>query len=245
MSDTTQETVVEAPVTDKVEAAETQGVEQEVVTADPQTPEAGQSEEEQEQIAQESLFKTLMSQKGWKSEEDFAKSYAELEKSFSKKAQDYATLEKLTEAILADEPNDAYISDTDKEVKELKADRDIRLVAEKFNDFGDYAEKMQEIAKNTPNANVLFAGAKGVETLYKMAKVDSMDSVVEKAREEGKKEVLTKELEKGLGEVASGTKAKTPGKKVFTRQEIANMSLEEYNANEAEIKSQMNAGLIQ
>lgn len=241
MENTTQETVTEAPQVDKVEVAETQGVEQEVDNAQIQTQE-GQSEDEA--AAEASLFETLKQQKGWTSEEDIAKAYSELEKSFSKKAADYATLAKLTEAILGDEDEAPGYDDRDREVKELKADRDIRVVAEQYQDFGDYAGEMEKILKETPNADKLFSGSKGVETLYKMAKVSSMDRVVEKAREEGKKEVLSKEIEKSLGEVASGTKAKTSSPRVFTREQLSQMSPAEYAANRDEILRQQAEGLI-
>jgi hypothetical protein len=245
MEDTTQEAVVEAPVEDKVEASETQGVEQEV--NEPTTPVMGQSEEEQEAQAEKDLFRVLAAQKGLdpedpKSIQKVAKMFMDAESAFTKKSQDYATLEKLTEAILSED--DAPSTDTDKEVKELKADRDIRLIAEKYNDFGDYVDTMSKVLKETPNASLVFSGTKGVELLYKLAKVDQQEEVVAKAREEGKREAVTEELQKAQTEVASGTKAKTPSKKAFTREEIGAMSIEEYNENEKEIKSQLAAGLI-
>lgn len=250
MEDTTQEAVVEAPVEDKVEASETQGVEQEVT--EPTTPVEGQSEEEQEAQAEKDLFRELAVQKGLDPEDPkaiqkVAKMFMDAESALTKKSQDYATLEKLTEAILSEDDAPSY-NDTDKEVKELKADRDIRIIAEKYDDFSDYVDTMKEIAtrikKENPEAREMFKGTAGVELLYKIAKVDQQEAVIAKAREEGKREAVSDELSKVQAEVASGTKAKTPSKKAFTREEIGNMSIEEYEANEAEIKSQMKAGLI-
>ena len=245
MEDTTQETVVEAPVEDKVETTETEGVVQEVTEDDAPTPDDKEAQAEKE--AEESLFKELMAKKGFKSEEDFAKSYSELEGSFSKKSADAAELEKLVDAILTadDDTDDSPTNNESEKTQRLEADVNLMKATQRHPDLPDFADTMKEIAEKNPDAKGLFRTAEGVELLYKMAKVDKQDEVVAKAREEGRNEVTAKEVEKLQAQVASDTKAKRPDKKVFTRSEIAEMSIEEYNEHEAEIKSQMNAGLIE
>lgn len=247
MLDTTQETVVDAPVEDKVEATETKGVEQEVT--EPTTQETGKTEEEQEIKAEEDLFRALAVKKGLdpddpKAIQKVAKMAMDAESALTKKSQDLATVEKLMDAFLEEDDDDTKSTDADKRVDMLEADRDIRVTAEKHEDLGDYAETMQDIFKKTPNARTLFKGANGVELLYKLAKVESQDAVVAKAREDGKREAVEADLETKQAEVASGTKAKTPSKKAFTREEIGAMTLDEYNENKAEIDSQIAAGLI-
>jgi hypothetical protein len=245
MEDTTQETVVETPVEDKVEATETTGVEQEVTTDDAQTPVDKEAQAEEE--AEESLFKELMEKKGFKSEKDLAKAYSELEGSFSKKSADAAELEKLVDAILTadDDTDDASTNNESEKTQRLEADMNLMKATQRHPDLPDFADKMKEIAEKNPDAKGLFRTADGVELLYKMAKVDNQDDIVAKAKEEGRNEVTAKEVEKLQATVASDTKAKRPDKKVFTRAEIRDMSDEEYDKYEAEIKAQAAAGLIE
>ena len=244
MEDTTQETVVEAPVEDKVETTETEGVAQEVTEDDAPTPDDKEAQAEKE--AEESLLKTLMEKKGFKSEEDLAKAYSELEGSFSKKSADAAELEKLVDAILtADDTEDTGTVQESEKTQRLEADVNLMKATQRYPDLPDYADVMMEIATKNPDAKGLFRTAEGVELLYKMAKVDKQDKVIADAREEGRNEVTAKEVEKLQGQVASDTKAKRPETKVFTREEIGKMSIDEYNEHEAEIKSQLKAGLIE
>jgi hypothetical protein len=244
MEDTTQETVVETPTeVDKVETTDTTGVAQEV-TDDAPTVEDKEAQAEKE--ATDSLFKTLMEKKGFKSEEDLAKAYSELEGSFSKKSADAAELEKLVDAILTADDDDTAPAGTESEkTQRLEADVNLMKATQRHPDLPDYADAMKEIAEKNPDAKGLFRTADGVELLYKMAKVDKQDDVIAKAREEGRNEVTAKEVEKLQAQVASDTKAKRPDQKVFTRSEIAEMSIEEYNEHEAEIKAQAAAGLIE
>lgn len=255
MKDTTQETTVEAPTgdvvdassEDKVETAETEGVEQEETT-DAQEETTVDKEAKAEKEAEESLFKSLMEKKGFKSEEDLAKAYSELEGSFSRKAQETKELDNLLNALL-DEDSTGDSSETETqsidETERLKADVNLMKVSQKHPDLGEYAETMKQLAEKNPDAKGLFRTADGVELLYKMAKVEKQDELVSKAKEEGRNEVTAKEVEKLQGQVESDTKAKRSSSKVFTREQIRNMDPAEYDANREEILRQMAEGIIE
>jgi hypothetical protein len=102
---------------------------------------------------------------------------------------------------------------------------------------------MSEILNETPNKQV-FEGEKGIELLYKMAKADKMDAELANAKKQGAKEVQLAEVEKVRAGVADGTKAKQPGRKIYTAQEIGAMPTEVYQENRDEIMKQYSEGLI-
>jgi hypothetical protein len=243
---TTQESTVEAPQ-GQAEAVATEGVQSEVVETPGQEPARADINEAE---AETSMFETLKKQKGWTSEEDIAKAYSELEKGFTRKAQDVSQMENLLDALLGDdtevEPEETYTAPVDRgnrTIAKLEAKDDMRTVADLHSDFYDYTEDMSTILKDAPVPEA-FKGPKGVEILYRMAKAEAMERNVAQARSEGRKEVTEKEVAKLQAQVASGTKAKQPEAKIYTREEIGAMPPEVYQANRAEIMEQYSRGLI-
>jgi hypothetical protein len=257
--DTTQESLVEesqeATPVDQTETEANEGVE-DVVDAQEGTDNSLQSPDE---IAEERVFDAIAAQKGWKDPEDMAKAYKEAEAELTRRSQSLRQTQEEAEAMEAvlnglldgsvdpsqlyeDEPMGAA-PQQDPAVKEIKARLDVRTVADKYPDFAELKEKMSEVLQNTPNKAV-FEGTGGVELLYKMAKVEAMDAAVANAKDEGKKEVTLKEVEKVRATVADGTKAKRASQKVFSASEIASMDDATYMANRDEILRQQKEGLI-
>jgi hypothetical protein len=255
--DTTQEVVAEAP-TGQAETTEVQGVEDTEV-AQVGTDESLQSPEELEKEAEVSMFDTLSKSKGWKDPEDMAKAYREAEgeltrrsQALSKTQEDYAAMEAVLEgiingeitpdAIAEDEPYRPQNDNFDR-TRKLEARLDVRTIAERHKDFTEIQPIMSQILKEVPNKTV-FEGEKGVELLYKMAKAEKMDAELANAKAEGAKSVTLAEVEKVRAGVADGTKAKQPGRKVYTAQEIGSMPHEVYLENRDEIMQQYSEGLI-
>jgi len=244
MTDTTQQETVEAPQEDNVEATN-EGVQEEVTQQAEITPQP--SEDEADRQAEESLFKSLRDKKGWKSEEDMAKAYAELESSHTRKSQEVSDFENLLEALVQEDdqqPVYDYREAVAREVDPLRAQLDIAKVSRRHADFGELEGKMSEILLDNADRKELFKGEKGIELLYRMAKTEQQDALVEQAKVEGRKEASATEADKIRAQVESGTKAKQPPKHIFTRQEIADMSVEDYQKNREEIEVQAQAGQI-
>lgn len=242
MADTTQKQPDETPEKDKVEQVETEGVEQEGSTSPEAeetvetTEDVVKTEEEKEREAEESLLKTLMEKKGFKSEEDLAKSYAELEAQFSKKSQEAKELDKLLNALLEDETSPEGETIEVDETERLKADVNLMKAAQLNPDLYEYADEMKKIVEDKPEVRGLFRTADGVELLYKIAKAEKAEELISKAKEEGRKEVVEKEIEKVKGQVASDTKPKKSSDKKLTREYIASIAgTKEYEERRDEI----------
>jgi len=258
-NDITQEPVVEESPVDQTEAPATEGVEDAVVS--PNGTDNSLQSPDPDKEAEASLFETLRTQKGWESPEDMAKAYREAEGELTRRSQalnktqeDYAAMEAVLEGLINGEvdPNqfaeeETYIphqsTETYDRTRKLEARLDVRTVAERHKDFSEMQPLMSQILSETGNKGV-FEGEKGVELLYKMAKADKMEQELANAKQEGAKAVTLSEVEKVRAGVADGTKAKQPGRKIYTAQEIGAMPTELYQENRDEIMKQYNEGLI-
>jgi hypothetical protein len=132
--------------------------------------------------------------------------------------------------------------------------------AQRQKEIEDETQKQREarLAKEEAEFRALYPEVKGEEipvevlrewnegtplkTAYKAYESDTLKARLKQLEEQAKINATNEDnAAKSMGS-AQGTGANTP--KTFTREQIAKMSLEEYNANRDEIKKQANAGKI-
>lgn len=272
--DTTQEIVETAPEEGQVVEAEVQGVEAEDVQPEAGTDQEGQESREAalDAEAEASLFRTLTEKKGLDPNdpttiEKVAKMAMEAESQLTRKSQEASREREEREAVefiiqglisgeitAEDIAEDEEVTPTQptpqpktdpyyEKVRKMEARDDLRVVMAKHPDLPEVKEIMKEIGDSVADKSI-FEGVNGLELLYRLARTEKYEQDIANAEKAGADKVTQAEIDKVRATVADGTKSKTAPVKAFTREQIANMTLEEYEANEAKIKEQIAKGLI-
>jgi len=121
-------------------------------------------------------FEELANKKGFKSPEDMARSYKELESKLSQTSMSKAELEK---ARPSDVTEDAARESLEAKIKNIEEKMELRELFGAREDAKDYAKQMADYVKDNPNASW--------ETAYKVCKFDDLETT---SRQAGRDEAL-------------------------------------------------------